>query len=188
MSTLDPQLMQLDRELRDFVLQLRRDREQVRTYRMGLELMGNALADREVLLEAARMEVRLAEMKPRVEGMRRRISSLSRRLHRSRRVNTSAFGRIGNLRGQRVPEVEREIGALDRELRGLREALHHRFVDPLRTPTPFDGGMADLFNVILEMLGLVLKHREQARQEDQGEGEAAARFPFPGSTRGSSGR
>lgn len=159
--SLDVQLMQLDRQLGAVSRQAEICRDEVRTYRLALT-MGPAADDRAIRTRSTHLKMRLEMLRPQLERYEQMTRTLSRRTHRSGRAGTSAHGRLGNVRGQSLPEAQKKVDALEEELNELRAELDRRFGDPTRVPTPVDG-VLDVLNAVIEMMALLLKARKEER-------------------------
>ena len=151
----DFELIQVEHQLRTLTLQAERARDEIRTYLLALS-MGPAAHDRSILLRTAHLRGQLSGLAPGVKGLESHVRQLSARAHRGRNTPSSAFGRIGQLRGHTIPQARMALERLEAELRTLEDGVWGRFLDPLRTPTPFSGTVFELLNFVIELLTLVL--------------------------------
>jgi hypothetical protein len=156
----DFELIQVEHQLRTLTLKAERARDEVRTYLLALT-MGPAVHDRSILRRTAHLRGELSGLAPGVAGLETHVRQLSKRAHRGRHTPSSAFGRIGQLKGHTIPQARMALERLEAELRTLEQEIWGRFLDPLRTATPFSGTVFDLLNFVIELLGLVLKVRQE---------------------------
>lgn len=158
MSLVDARLASLVKDL----LRLRTDisvfRDRIRTAGIAIRMPG--IDDRELLRSTSAVKAELGMLRLRLERIASQIPELSRHAHRRR--STSAFGHLGNIRGT-LPLVEKELAALEIELRSVHESVVDVMNDPRRTSSVPSGGLAELLDVVIELTARILERIRSTR-------------------------